>query len=98
MMGELAASLAHELKQPISAAIMNADACLELLEREQPDIPELRDATSAMVRSAKRGPTSLIVCARSPQRALLRVGRCGQIIREIAALLKNQLKQYSVLC
>ena len=99
MMGELAASLAHELKQPISAAIMNADACLELLEREQPDIPELCDATSAMVRSAKRA-ADIIDRVRSlstkgtPQRELVDV---SEIIREIAALLKNQLKQYSVI-
>ena len=98
MMGELAASLAHELKQPISAAIMNADACLELLEREQPDIPELRDATSAMVRSAKRA-ADIIDRVRSlstkgtPQRELV---DANKIIREIAALVKNQLKQYSV--
>jgi signal transduction histidine kinase len=99
MMGELAASLAHELKQPISAAIMNADACLELLEREQPDIPELRDATSAMVRSAKRA-ADIIDRVRSlstkgaPQRELV---DANKIIREIAALLKNQLKQHSVI-
>jgi PAS domain S-box-containing protein len=99
MMGELAASLAHELKQPISAAIMNADACSELLEREQPDIPELRDATSAMVRSAKRA-ADIIDRVRSlstkgtPQRELV---DANKIIGEIAALLKNQLKQYSVI-
>jgi PAS domain S-box-containing protein len=99
MMGELAASLAHELKQPISAAIMNADACLELLEREQPDIPELRDATSAMVRSAKRAADILdrvrsLSTKGTPRRELV---DANKIIREIAALLKNQLKQYSVI-
>src|SRR5258708_6443001 len=46
-MGEMAASLAHEVKQPISAAVMNAEVCLELLQREQPYVPDLTDATSA---------------------------------------------------
>jgi signal transduction histidine kinase len=37
-MGELAASLAHELKQPIAAAATNASTCLRWLKRDQPDI------------------------------------------------------------
>src|SRR5260370_1780171 len=55
-MGEMAASLAHEVKQPISAAVMNAEVCLELLQREQPCIPDLTDPTSSMLRSAKPSP------------------------------------------
>src|SRR5580704_512896 len=35
-MGELAASLAHEIKQPIGATIMNAEICLQWLARDQP--------------------------------------------------------------
>src|SRR4029077_14013435 len=38
-MGELTASLAHEIKQPIGAAVTNAEACVRSLDREQPDIP-----------------------------------------------------------
>src|SRR5260370_1995521 len=55
-MGEMAASLAHEVKQPISAAVMNAEVCLELLQREQPCIPDLTDATSSFLPSATRPP------------------------------------------
>jgi hypothetical protein len=43
-MGELTASLAHEIKQPIGAAVTNAEASLRLLDREDPDIPEAREA------------------------------------------------------
>ena len=54
MMGELAVSLAHEIKQPIAAAVTNAEACLRLLERNEPDIAEARDAASGMAGCAMR--------------------------------------------
>src|SRR5271166_6263678 len=44
MLGELAASLAHELKQPIAAAIINANTCMRWLARDQPDTQEAREA------------------------------------------------------
>jgi PAS domain S-box-containing protein len=97
-MGEMAASLAHEVKQPISAAVMNAEVCLELLQRDQADIPELTDATSAMLRSAKRA-ADIIDSVRSltrrgtPKREVVVV---NGVIREIGALLQNQARQYSV--
>src|SRR5215831_9837320 len=51
-MGELTASLAHEIKQPIGAAVTNAQACLRFLNREQPDVPEACEAALEMVRDA----------------------------------------------
>ena len=53
-MGELTASLAHEIKQPIGAAVTNAEACLRLLDRDQPDLPEAREAALEMARDARR--------------------------------------------
>jgi len=97
-MGEMAASLAHEVKQPIAAAVMNAEVCLELLQRDQADIPELTDATSAMLRSAKRA-ADIIDSMRSlsrrgtPKREVVAV---NDVIREIDALLQNQARQNSV--
>jgi signal transduction histidine kinase len=49
MMGELAASLAHEIKQPIAAAAMNGSACLNWLGRAKPDLTQASSAASAMV-------------------------------------------------
>jgi PAS domain S-box-containing protein len=54
MMGELAASLGHEIKQPIAAAVSNAEACLQWLAREQPDLVEVREAAKEMVKEARR--------------------------------------------
>ena len=53
-MGELTASLAHEIKQPIGAAVTNAEACARLLSQKQPDVPEAREAALEMVKDARR--------------------------------------------
>jgi PAS domain S-box-containing protein len=54
MMGELAASLAHEVKQPMAAAAMNASACIEWLHRDAPDIAHADSAAFATVDALKR--------------------------------------------
>jgi predicted ATPase/signal transduction histidine kinase len=53
-MGELAASLAHELSQPIGSAMTNADTCLIKLDRDKPDLDALRMDVSRIARDAKR--------------------------------------------
>jgi PAS domain S-box-containing protein len=54
MMGELTASLAHEIKQPIAASVSNAEACLQWLAHDQPDLVEVREAAIEMVKEARR--------------------------------------------
>jgi signal transduction histidine kinase len=54
MMGELAAALAHEIKQPIAAAVANAGACLGFLDGEHPDILEAREAASGTIGCGRR--------------------------------------------
>jgi PAS domain S-box-containing protein len=98
MMGELAAALAHEIKQPIAAAVNNAGACLEFLEGERPDILEAREAASGTIGSARRA-AEIIDHIRSlfkksaPQRDLVDV---NDLIREIALLLHNEITRHSV--
>jgi C4-dicarboxylate-specific signal transduction histidine kinase len=41
-LGELAASIAHEVNQPLAAVVANAEACLRWLDRESPDLEEAR--------------------------------------------------------
>jgi PAS domain S-box-containing protein len=53
-MGELTAGLAHELNQPVTAAITNASACLRWLSREEPDLQEAREAAMRIVKDATR--------------------------------------------
>jgi C4-dicarboxylate-specific signal transduction histidine kinase len=54
MMGELAASLAHEIKQPIAAARNNACAALNFLDKQPPDLGEVREALDCIVGDADR--------------------------------------------
>src|SRR6266478_1647015 len=53
-MGELAATLAHELNQPLTAVVANGGACLRWLDRAQPDIAEAMGAVRRMIRDANR--------------------------------------------
>jgi PAS domain S-box-containing protein len=52
--GELAASLAHEIKQPIAAAVMNANACERWLLREAPDLAKACDSAALMITDVTR--------------------------------------------
>jgi PAS domain S-box-containing protein len=53
-LGELTASIAHEVNQPLSAVITNAAACLSWLDHEQPDLAEARAALERIVRDGTR--------------------------------------------
>ncbi|PVE20724.1 histidine kinase [Microvirga sp. KLBC 81] len=53
-MGQLAASIAHEVNQPIAAAVISAQAGLRWLAREPPDMAEVRQSLSRIVESAER--------------------------------------------
>src|SRR5262249_13036751 len=53
-MGELAASLAHELNQPLTGILTNAQAARRFLERTPPDLDELRDILIDIVEDDKR--------------------------------------------
>jgi signal transduction histidine kinase len=53
-MGELAASLSHELRQPLAAIVMNGSATLRWLNRETPDLEEARQAATRIVHEGQR--------------------------------------------
>ena len=53
-MGELTASIAHEVNQPLTAVVNNANACLDLLPKGAPHLEEVRDALTEIVDDADR--------------------------------------------
>lgn len=53
MLGEISGSLAHELNQPLTAILSNAQAALRFLERDPPDLDEIRDSLIHIVASDK---------------------------------------------
>ena len=53
-LGELAASIAHEVNQPLAATVINGNACLEWLAAEPPNFDEARKAIARLVKDADR--------------------------------------------
>jgi two-component system sensor kinase FixL len=51
MLGELTASIAHEVNQPLAAIVMNGDVCLRLVDRDPPDLAEVRDVLRNIIES-----------------------------------------------
>jgi len=97
-MGELTASLAHEIKQPIGAAVTNAEACLRLLGRDQPDIIEAREAASEMVIDARRAASivdrvRMLYQKGSSQLDLVDI---NEVIREMVIMLQNEANRHAI--
>jgi PAS domain S-box-containing protein len=97
-MGELAASLAHEVNQPIAATVTDAHACLRWLERDQPNLEEACAAATRIVRTGKLAG-EIISRIRSQfekstsKRELVDV---NEIIRETIALLRSEAMRYGI--
>jgi C4-dicarboxylate-specific signal transduction histidine kinase len=54
ILGEPAASVSHGLKQPIGAAITNANTCMRWFKRDQPDVDEAIEAISRVMKDGTR--------------------------------------------
>jgi signal transduction histidine kinase len=97
-MSELTVSLAHEIKQPIAAAVTNAKTCLRWLGRDEPDLPEARDAAARVVKDVIRASDiisriALLFKKGATQRELLDV---NEIIEEMIVLLRNEASRYAI--
>src|SRR5207244_11917139 len=53
-MGELAASIAHEVNQPLAGVVINGNACLRWLAGESPSLAEAREAAQRIIRAGSR--------------------------------------------
>ena len=97
-MGELTASVAHEIKQPISAALTDARTCLRWLGRDVPDLPEACEAASRVVKDVTRAADiisriSLLFKKGASQRELVDV---SELIRDMIVLLRGEANRYSI--
>jgi len=97
-MGELTASLAHEVNQPISAAVTDANACLRWLTRDAPDVEEARAAAARIVKDAMRAADivsriRLLFKKTTPPRELVDL---NEVIREMVVLLRGEATRYSI--
>ena len=98
MMGELAASLAHEIKQPIAAAALNGDACVNWLGRDAPDVTKASAAASAMVANVTRAGgiidrVSSLYRRGTPERGSVDL---NEIVREMGVLLGDMANRNAV--
>ena len=98
ILGELAASVSHELRQPISAAMTNAKTCMRWLKREKPDVGEALEAARRIEKDGSRA-NEIIDHLRSlykkspPKRELVDV---NEIVTEMLALMQEQANSHSI--
>ena len=97
-MGELTASLAHEVNQPIAAAVTNANTCKRWLDANPPNVEEAREAASRIVKDGTRAAEIIsrvrrLFTKNTPQREFLDV---NEVIREIIVLLQTEAMRYSI--
>lgn len=97
-MGELTASLAHEIKQPIAAAVTNAKTCLRWLAGDQCDVPEAREAAERIIKDVTRANDiisriRLLFKKGAAQQELLDV---NDVIEEMIILLRSEASRHSI--
>jgi PAS domain S-box-containing protein len=97
-MGELSASLAHEINQPISGAITNASTCLRRLDRAEPDLEGARVAASRVIRDANRAAEIIDRIKLLFSKGVVTKERLdvNEVIREMELLLHSEATQHSV--
>lgn len=97
-MGEMAASIAHEINQPLAGIVNNANAGLRWLSKQPPNIEEVRSALSRIVGDGERGSGII-----ESIRAMLKKGNrtkveldINDLIRDVMNLVHNQLQRHGV--
>ena len=99
MMGELAAALAHEIRQPIAASITSASACLRWLARDPPDLERARAAAARIEQDGNRAADvinrlrSFYMKGVPPERDMVDI---KEIVREMTALLRKEAVRHSI--
>jgi C4-dicarboxylate-specific signal transduction histidine kinase len=96
--GELAASIAHEVNQPLAAVVANADACVAWLALEKPNLVEARAASERATRGATRaseviGRIRSLINKAAPERVPVQV---NAVIEEVVALADRQASSNNV--
>jgi signal transduction histidine kinase len=92
MLGELTASIAHEVKQPIAAAVTSAQTAVRWLEAQPPELGEVREALSRIVRAGKRagdvvGRIRALVAKAPPRKDPVEINAA---IREVVELTRGE--------
>jgi PAS domain S-box-containing protein len=97
--GELTASIAHEVTQPLAAIVTNGDACLRLLATDQPSLSEVRNAVASIIRDATRAAEVVanvrgLLKKTNVERTPLDLGR---VIRDVLGLVQPEVARHRIL-
>jgi len=97
-MGQLTASIAHEINQPLAAIITNAEACLLWLEADRPDLEEARQAAARIVRNGHRAGDIIKSVRALTRKSTLEMVRLdiNNVIREVIVLLGGEFRRRGV--
>jgi PAS domain S-box-containing protein len=97
-MGELAASIAHEIKQPIAAAMIDARVCVRTLADDRPDVQAAREAAARLVNDAKRADEIIKRTTALYKRDTIQRERVdtNAMIREMAGLFQPEARASSI--
>src|SRR5467141_3792910 len=98
-MGELTASLAHEVNQPIAAAITNANTCMRWLAADTPNLEEARAAAMRIVKDGTRAAeiikrVRLLFKKGSPERELVDL---NEVVRDMIVVLRSETSRNNIL-
>jgi C4-dicarboxylate-specific signal transduction histidine kinase len=97
-LGVLAASISHEVNQPLAAVVTNADACMMWLSSEPPNLEEVREAVDSIAREGTRASDIVrriraMFTKGAPERARVSL---NELIREVAALMQPEASRSQV--
>jgi len=95
-LGELAASIAHEVNQPLAAIIADASACLHWLEADRPDLDSVREALAAVVKDGERAGEVITRIRALLSRSSVAHGPCdlAEVIRDVLLLVGPELERH----
>jgi C4-dicarboxylate-specific signal transduction histidine kinase len=94
-LGEMAASIAHEVDQPLSGVVINANACLRFLSGATPNLVEVRDGLQAIARDGRRA-ADVIARIRALARRTVTEKEpldIDEVIREVVALAEEEARR-----
>jgi PAS domain S-box-containing protein len=98
-LGELTASIAHEVNQPLAAIVANGDACLRWLNRDVPEFDEVRGAVEGMINDGNRAADVIrrvrtLAKKTDAQKAALSI---NEVIDEVIQLLQREVLSHRAL-
>jgi C4-dicarboxylate-specific signal transduction histidine kinase len=98
-LGELAASIAHEINQPLAAIIADANACLHWLEADRPDLDSVREALTAVAKDGDRAAEVITRIRGLLARASVAHGPCdlAGVIGDVLPLVRPELGRHGMI-